>query len=193
MNKNFKKLFIVSLSTLNLLALTPNAFCAPITNPFSTSSTLNYIKESLARYNFSDVNDFKNYISLNMDYIDLTSSKINIEPNGVITVLLVYYNDFEEEVYFSIPELSLSRRSGIFRISIGIKAFNLNVARVLHKPLIKESDLYGCLIVPERTDSITEKSFENVRNMNLIYIPKHVSLNPYSLCHCPKSTKIVIQ
>ena len=175
------------------MALAPNALCAPNTNPFSTSSTLSYIKEYLGNYSFSNPTDFKDYISFNKYSIDFETSKISIERNGIITVLLVHSDGFKEEVYFSIPELSLSRRSGTFRISMGIRAFNLNVAKALLKPPIKESDLYGCLIVPEKTSFITEKSFENISNMDLICIPKHVALNPYSLCHCPKSTKIVIQ
>lgn len=154
--QKFKKLFIISLSALNLLALTPNAFCAPITNFFSTSSTLSYIKETLENYDFSNATNFKNYISFNSHNIDLKSSKVNVEINGVISVLLVYYGNFEEEVYFNIPELSLSA-TGIFRISRGIKAFNSNVAKPLLKPAIDESDLYGFLIVPEKTNYIIEK------------------------------------
>ncbi len=112
MNKNLKKLFIGSFSALNLLALAPNALCAPNTNPFSTSSTLSYIKESLGNYNFLNSTDFKDYISFNKSFnkysINFEASKIIIERNGIITVLLVHSDGFKEEIYFSIPELSLS-------------------------------------------------------------------------------------
>lgn len=62
----------------------------------------------MGNYNFLNSTDFKDYISFNKYSIDFETSKIIIERNGIITVLLVHSDGFKEEIYFSISELSLS-------------------------------------------------------------------------------------
>lgn len=192
MKKNLKKLLAATFFALNIFLLNPHVFCTPGENPFNVYSVVNNIKENLEDYEFSNAIDFKYHINSNKRYIDLRSSKINIEVNGVITVLLVYKDGFEEEVYFSIPELSLAPK-GLFRIKRGIEKFNKYVAIPLDKPDIKESDLYGCLIVPEKTKTITKLSFKDIsNNVMLIYIPKHVKIYPFSFRDFPQGIQIMV-
>lgn len=193
MKKNLKKLLAATFFALNIFLLNPHVFCTPGENPFNVYSVVNNIKENLEDYEFSDAIDFKNHISFNRRYIDLKSSKINIEMNGIITVSLVYYNGFKEKVYFNIPELSLTPK-GLFRITRGIEIFNKYVAMRLNKHDIKGSDLYGCLIVPEKTKFITRSSFKGIsNNVMLIYIPKHVKVYSFSFCNCSPNIKVIVE
>lgn len=186
MNKNFKKLFTILLSALNLLALTPHAFCARTRHPLATSTTIHHTKNFFKNYTFTKPGNFKYDVTHRKD---IKSAKINSIRNGIISVSLSYLEGHDKEFYFNILELSLNQL-GTFRISMGIKIFNSCVAKPLSIPPISEKDLRGFLILPERTTLIIPESFKNINNVDLISIPKHTKIKPY---FCNPNIKIVTQ
>lgn len=187
MIKNFKKLFIISLSALNLLALAPHAFCDEFPpHPFAFSNTIHHVKISFQLYNFIKPSTFNDYI---VSREDIESARINIIRDGMVSVILSYRNGHKREFYFNILQSSLNR-SGTFKISRGIRSFNFYVAQPLDIPPISEKDIRGLLVLPEKTNLIVKESFENIENVDLIGIPSHTKIK--ELSHNPE-TKIVIQ
>ena len=185
-----KKLFIVSLSILNLLALTPHAFCTPPLNPFSAIFTFNHIKKSLKKIEFSIIWDFQDYF--NRRQKDIILSKIRVKRHGLVRVSLIHSSGFMKKFYFNITELSVTEE-GSFNFSRGIKVFNSKVAELLSKPPLTENDITGCIILPNDTTSLSKDAFKNT-HVESVYVPKRIKSVDFDVfCECPDITIAIIQ